>query len=147
MPTAARLAAAVCYALVAFFASEAFEPLLPDGTQTAGFSEINALFGAFAGWRGNGREVGLGYARAVTTSLITVATLVFYALVFHSVYQMIELAMHLYYANTMEAVIGTFELAGEYGMMIVKSPAVVATLLIGGVIASWITEWVNARWS
>ena len=96
MPTAARLAAAVCYALVAFFASEAFEPLLPDGTQTAGFSEINALFGAFAGWRGNGREVGLGYARAVTTSLITVATLVFYALVFHSVYQMIELAMRLY---------------------------------------------------
>lgn len=146
MPTAARLAAAISYALVAFFASESFTFLLPEGMDTSGFSPINMLFGAVAGWRGAGRMAGNGYGKAITSALLTIAVMLFYALLFHSVYQMIKKSMRLFYDDTMEAVIGAFELAGKYGMMIVTSPAVLGTLLIGGILAAWFTEWVNARW-
>jgi len=146
MPTAARLVAALAYGLVAFFATESFEPLLPEGSDTRWLSELNALFGAIAGWRGNGREAGKGYGPAVTTALVTTATFVFYALIFHSVYQMIKRALLMQYSDTMEAVVGVFELAGRYGMMMVKSPTVVGVLIIGGILAAWLTEWASSRW-
>lgn len=147
MPTAAHLVAAICYAAVAFFASESFTTLLPDGTDTAFFSELNAAFGALAGWRVNGRQAGRGMGPAVSVALITVVTMLFYMLVFHALYQMIQNALDLKYSDTMTAVVGMFQLAGEYAVMIATSGEVVGILAVGGLLAAWATEVAKRRWS
>ncbi|KAJ55832.1 hypothetical protein ACMU_08650 [Actibacterium mucosum KCTC 23349] len=146
MPTAARLIAAICYAAVAFFASESFTQLLPDGTPTDWFSEINAAFGAFAGWRIHGRQAGNPMGPAISVMLVTEVVGLFYVLVFHSLYQMIQNALDKKYGDTMEAIVGMFQLAGQYGKMLATFPEGIGILLVGGLLSAWATEAANRRW-
>ncbi|SMX34676.1 TrgA family protein [Actibacterium lipolyticum] len=147
MPTAARLIAAICFAAVAYFASDSFKVLLPEGTKTDMFSEINALIGAIIGWRVMGRVAGHGYRDAINSGLQTSATMVFYVMLFHSVAQMLKNSTRLNYDGPMEAIVGIFELAVEYGAMMVTSAEVMIIVIVGGILAAWMTEWVAARWS
>lgn len=146
MPTAARLAAAVLCAATAWLASRYFVQLLPEGTDAIWFPEVNAAVGVFVGWKVLGPLSGVGYSKAVNNALRAAATMFFYALIGHSVFQMIRLALRKSYDSPMEAVVGIFDEAVTYGLMALKSPEVVATMLIGAILAAWITEWVSARW-
>lgn len=146
MPTAARLVAAIGFGIIAFMASEFFEVLLPEGTRTVYFAEGNVIFGLFAGWRGIGREVGRGPSAAITQGLITTIAMVFYALLFHSLYQMIQNAFDMKYNDAAGAVIGVFELAVEFSTMMAQSVPLMVTLLVGGAVVSLCAEWANARW-
>ncbi|MGB8622384.1 MAG: TrgA family protein [Paracoccaceae bacterium] len=147
MPTAARLFAAIGFALVAFFASESFIFVLPEGTNPGPFSEINAALGALAGWRVMGRLAGKGNVAAVTTGFRTTVTMVVFALVLHSLYEMIRLSMKLRYDGPGEAITEFFQMLMDYGLMIVTSVPVVLILLIGGTLAAWLTEWAARRWN
>lgn len=147
MPTAARLMAAIGFALVAFFASESFIFELPEGTNTGLFSELNAGLGAIVGWLVMGRLAGRGYNAATTTGFRTTATLVFYALLLHSLYEMIRDSMKLRYSGPGDAISGMFEKIIDYGYLMITSAPVMIILLLGGVLAAWLTEWANARWN
>lgn len=146
MPTAARLFAALAYAAVAFLASEQFKPLLPEGMQTGYLSEANAAIGLLTGWFVMGRLAGEGYGRAVAQGVRTTAVMAFYVILAHSLREMYRLSMHMRYDGPMDAVIGIFENAMDYGAMIVTSPGVMGILLVGGVLAAWLTEWAARRW-
>ncbi|KGB81981.1 hypothetical protein JT55_10550 [Rhodovulum sp. NI22] len=147
MPTAARLVAALCFAAIAFLASDSYKPLLPTGTNTRLFSELNALLGAMIGWRVMGRLVGDGYQPAMASGLRTALTLMFYTLLVHSVYQMLKRSTRMVYDGVMDAIVSAFDLAVKYGTLMVTSPQVMAILLIGGVLAGLLAEWVSRRWS
>lgn len=147
MPTAARLFAAIGFALMAFFASESFIFELPEGTNAGWFSPLNAGLGAICGWLVMGRLAGRGYNAAMTSGFRTTATFVFYALLLHSLYEMIRDAMKLRYNGPGDAIIGLFEKIIDYGHLMITSPPVMAILLVGGVLAAWLTEWADARWS
>lgn len=147
MPTAARLFAALSYAAVAFFASESFKPVLPEGLGTGYLSEVNAVIGLLTGWFVMGRLAGEGYRRAVAQGIRTTAVLVFYVLLLHSVLEMFRLSMRMRYDGPMDAVIGMLEKAMEYGRLVVTSPEVMAILLLGGVLAAWLSEWAARRWN
>jgi len=146
MPTAARLFAALAYAVVAYVASEQFKPLLPDGLDTGWLSEVNAGVGLLCGWFVMGRLAGDGYGRAVTHGFRSTAVMAFYVLLLHSVLEMFRLSMRMRYDDPLEAVVGVFEEAMEYGRMIVGSPEVMTTLLLGGTLAAWLAEFAARRW-
>jgi hypothetical protein len=146
MPTAARLFAALAYAAVAFLASEQFKVLLPEGMDAGYLSEVNAVIGLLTGWFVMGRLAGEGYGRAVAQGVRTAAVMGFYVILAHSLREMYRLSMHMRYDGPMDAVIGIFENAMDYGMMIITSPGVMGILLVGGVLAAWLTEWAARRW-
>ncbi len=147
MPTAARLLAAIGFALVGFFASESYKMLLPEGTDVGHFSLINTGIGLISGWLVMGRVAGEGYRAAIAQGIRTSAVLVFYALILHSLMEMLKRSTRLNYDGPMDAVAGMFALAAEYGLLIVYSPTVMIILIVGGILAAWLSEWAAMRWS
>ncbi|TCO70626.1 TrgA family protein [Rhodovulum euryhalinum] len=147
MPTAAKLVAALCYAAVAWFASGAVVPLFPEGTDLGAFAQVNTGIGALAGWFVMGRLAGEGHGVAVASGLRTTAVFVFYALLFHAIYEMLRLATRMRYDGVMDALMGMVDLMGKYGLMVVTAPVVMGILLVGGVLAAFIVEWAAQRWN
>ena len=58
MPTAAKLGAAVAFAIVGWLAAMAYIPQLPESTNTTYFREITAFLGFVLGWVTLGPAVG-----------------------------------------------------------------------------------------
>ena len=147
MPTAARLFAAMGFALMAFFASEIYKPLLPEGTQTGLLTPVNTVLGALCGWMVMGRLAGGGYFAAAGSGLRTAAVTLFHALVLWSIYEMILRSMDLYYDGPMEAIKATMALIAEYFMLLVSDPQLPVVLLVGGVLAALFSEWASRQWA
>ncbi len=146
MPTAAKLVAAVMFALVGFLSAEAFKPQMPPGTQFGYFVPIVAAIGLAVGWRVMGRLAGQGYGAAAGFGLRTSITIVFWALLVFSIYRMVQLALSaMPYAGPMEAVVGIFDEAMKYGRLLWARDLLI-TLAAGGIVGGMATEWASRRW-
>jgi hypothetical protein len=145
MPTAAKLVAAVLYAIVGFFAAEAVKPQMPEGTQFGLFSVVVAAIGLGCGWMVMGRLAGRGYSAAVGSGVRTAVTIVFWGLLVFSIYEMLRQSMRMRYDGPMEALQGVLELMYGYGQVLL-APMVLGVLAVGGVLAALVTEWAKARW-
>ncbi|HCZ00475.1 MAG: tellurium resistance protein [Rhodobacterales bacterium RIFCSPHIGHO2_02_FULL_62_130] len=146
MPTAAKLVAAVMFAAVGFLAAQAYVPSLPEGTQIGFLREICAGLGLVIGWFVMGRLVGKGYVEAVGFGIRTSVTVLFWAVLGFSIYEMILRSTKMMYDGPMEALLGVFDLVIYYGKMM-GSPEFIGTLLIGGVLGGIAAEWAGRRWS
>ena len=144
MPTAARLAAAFAFAAVGFFAAELYKPGLPPETQWGRFTLICALIGLLAGWVIMGRLAGRGTRAALGNGLRTAAVMVFYAMVIFAVYEMILRSLRKRYGGVFEAVEGTFDIILIYGTGLLR-PEPLIVLVVGGMLAGLLTEWVARR--
>lgn len=147
MPTAAKLVAALLFAAVAWFASDAIVPQFPEGTDLGAFALVNTAVGALSGWFVMGRLAGEGYGVAAASGLRTTAVFVFYALLFHSINEMLRQATRMRYDGVMEALTGMVAFMGKYALMVVTAPVVMGILLVGGVLAALVAEWASQRWS
>lgn len=145
MPTAAKLAAAVAFALVALITAQLYIPQLPEGTKLGHFREITAAIGFVVGWMVAGPLAGRGYRAAAETGVRTAITVVFWALLGFSIYLMIDRSMKMMYDGPMEAVLGVFQLMFEYGRKMMV-PEVIGAVLLGGVLGGQFTEWAGKRW-
>ena len=145
MPTAAKLFAAFAFALLAFFAAEVYKPHMPEGTQFGYFSFVASLIGLVCGWRIMGPEAGRGNWAAVNSGLKTSASTVGLALLIFSTYEMLVLAFRPAYKGPMEAVVGIFDLAVGFFLMLLAWD-VLAVLLVGGALAGLLSEWAARRW-
>lgn len=145
MPTAAKLFAAVVFTAVGFLAAEAYKPGLPEGTQFGLFSLIVALIGLLCGWMVMGRLAGQGYGGAAGSGLRTSATLLFWALLVFSVYEMIQRSMKMRYDGPVEALVSVFGLMLQYGQLVLTVP-VLSVLAGGGVLGGWAAEFAARRW-
>lgn len=146
MPTAAKLIAAVCFAAVGWFAAHLYVPALPEGTQTGFIREIAAFIGLICGWRILGRLAGRGYGESMGLGLRTSVTIVFWVLVFASIYEMVKRSTKLRYDGPMEAVLGAFDIALGYGQML-ANPQMLAVLVLGGIVAGYAAEFAARHWS
>ena len=115
MPTAAKLFAAVMFAAVGFLAAQAYVPSLPEGTQIGFLREICAGLGLVIGWFVMGRLVGKGYVEAVGFGIRTSVTILFWATLGFSIYEMILRSTKMMYDGPMEALLGVFDLMIYYG--------------------------------
>jgi hypothetical protein len=146
MPTAAKLVAAVVFAIVGWIAANVFVPVLGEGIDVGAFRELVGALGLVVGWRVMGRSAGQGYQRAIGTGLKTVIVLVFFTLLLFSTYEMVQLSMKMRYEGPMDAVLDVFSLMLEQGLKMLV-PGVILVLAVGGVIGGILTEKASKRWS
>lgn len=146
MPTAAKLIAAVAFAMVAFVAAATFVPHLPEGSQIGLFREITAAIGFAVGWFVMGSLTGQGYGPAAGSGMRTAVTLVFFTLLGFSIHLMVKKSYKMLYDGPMEAVLAVFEIMLDYAQMMIQ-PDVLGVLAVGGVLGGVAAEWAGRRWS
>jgi hypothetical protein len=145
MPTAAKLIAATGFAILGYFAAELVKTHMPEGTQFGAFSMVCGAIGLLCGWLVMGGLVGDGWVKASGYGVRVSVTLVFWALLFFSIYEMVRRATKLRYDGPMEAITAVFAIAIEYGRVLI-APDVLALLLIGGGAIGVVAEWSSRRW-
>ena len=145
MPTAAKLVAALSFALVGWLAANAHIPALGAGAAYGAFREITAGIGLVVGWTVMGGVVGQGYAQAAGSGLRTSVTLVFFALLGFSTYHMILQSTKMVYDGPMDAVLGIFDYMMENGAEM-ATVGVLAVLGLGGMLGGMASEWACRRW-
>ena len=145
MPTAAKLFAAIAFALVGWIAAEVYKPLLSDGTQFGFFSEICAAIGALCGWLILGRFAGQGYATAAGVGARVALTIVFWALLGFAIQEMVLLSMKLRYDGAMEAVLAVFDIMLQKARLL-ADPRMIGVVLGGGALGGAVSEFAARRW-
>ena len=145
MPTAAKLIAAVAFAVVGWLAAGYYVLRLPEGTSTGYFREITAALGFVIGWLTLGSAVGRGYGEAVSLGLRTSLLLLAWALIGFSVDRMIIRSTKMTYKDVGEAVLDVPMLMLYYGKLMGSAPFI-ATLIIGGVLGGLAAEAAARRW-
>lgn len=145
MPTAAKLVAAIMFAVVSWFAAEVFKGALPEGMSAGLLSPVMAAFGAGSGWLVMGPLAGRGYGAAAGSAFRTSFTIVFLGVLLFALYEMIRRSTNLRYDGPVEAIQGMMELMWEYGAMLMR-PDVLAVMFGGGIVAGYVTEWAARRW-
>lgn len=146
MPTAAKIVGAICFAIFGYFAAVAVKPVMPEGTQFGWFLEISAFIGLLNGWFVMGRLTGGGVRAGIGSGMRTSITVVVWALLFFSIYEMVKRSTKMRYDGPMEAVTAAFGLMLDYGRLLL-TPEIIATVLIGGAIGGAVTEWAGKRWN
>lgn len=145
MPTAAKLAASVLFALVAALGAQAVKPQFSPGTQFGNFVWICAGIGVLVGWRVMGPRVGRGLATAAGSGIATSFVVVFWCLFVFATNEMVQRSIKGRYDGPFDAVIKGFGIAAEYAVILVH-PTVLGIVLIGGMASGMAVEWVSRRW-
>lgn len=145
MPTAARLVAAMCLALIAFIVSGQIIPLMPEGTDFGYFTLINIVLGVLTGWIVMGKRAGQGSTAAINNGITGVIVLLFWGLFVQGTYEMIHQAMRHRFDGPFEALMAIVKIGGEFGIAIMV-PTVIATLLVGGILAGFAAEYAAKKW-
>lgn len=145
MPTASKLAAALLFAVLGWITADLVKPLLEEGTPVGLFSPVAAGFGLLVGWVFVGRRIGSGQGGSVGIGLTGSVLLVFWVVLTFSGYEMTIRSMRLSYDGPIEALQGMFEQAVEY-LWMAAVPNVIGALVIGGIVAGWLTGAVARRW-
>jgi hypothetical protein len=145
MPTAARLIAALCLALLALVTSLQVVPLMPEGQDFGYFFHINIVLGLLTGWIYMGRRVGYGLVPAINNGLTGTAVMVLWALFIQGCWEMFDRAMRNHYGGPFEALLAILTLSIEF-FFVIAVPSVLLPLVIGGCLAGILAEATYRRW-
>ena len=146
MPTAGRLAGAIMFALYGWYAAGYSAQFFPEGNPPDLLIPVSAFIGLLIGWMMVGRRAGRGYNPAVGIGLSAAATFTFWVLFLLAFQQMMKNAMRRLYDGPMEAVVDTFDLMLEQSQDLLDV-GLIATVLIGGILSAWVTEYFGQRYS
>ena len=146
MPTMGRLVGAILFAGLAWYTSLLIIPLFPVGTNLGLFQEVNTFFGLIAGWTVAGSRAGLGYVAAFSYGLTALVAMVVMALFFNSSVFMVEQSLRKRYDGPGEAVTDVFQMFVDHAIMM-ATPEIIGTLLIGGIVGGLVTEFFGRRFS
>lgn len=146
MPTFGRLIGAILFGALAWYTTLLIVPLFPEGTDLGLFQEVNTFFGLFAGWTVAGPRAGTGYGASLSYGFTALISMVVMALFFNSFFLMIEFSLRKRYDGPGEAVTHVFELFFEHGVMM-STPEILGTLLVGGLVSGLVTEFFGRRFS
>lgn len=145
MPTAARLMAAFCLAVMGYILTQQVIALMPDRTNFGYFMQTNVAIGLVVGWVVMGRRVGRGPTSAVNNGFTGVIVLIFWGLAVQASYEMFRRAMGNRYDGPLEALTAIFELGAEFGTLMM-TPTIGITVVIGALICGALTEFAGSRW-
>lgn len=145
MPTAGRLAGAVIFGLFGWYLAGLSVSLFPESRAPAYWLPVVSFISLVIGWRVCGSRAGRGYNPAIGIGLTSAAAIAFCSIFAVAFNEMLSNALgNRYRDGTMEAVIDIFNQMIEFGMMFADT-TLIATLLIGGVICAWATEFFGQR--
>jgi hypothetical protein len=145
MPTGAKAMAAISFAVVGWLTANTYVPNMPQATSVGFLRELTALLGAIIGWRVMGNAVGKGYLRAVGSGWKTMIVLIFFALLFFGIWEMLQQSVRMRYEGPMEAILDVFKRMLDRSIPVLSVPVLV-TVAIGGGIAGILTENASRRW-
>ena len=145
MPTAARLMAAVCLAVVGYIISRMVMPLMPESTDFGYFIPLNICLGLVVGWVVMGRRAGRGTTAAINNGLTGVFVLMLWGVGLQAINEMVRLAMRNRYDGPLEAIVAVFQIGAEFAVMIATGPIGLA-LLISAVVSGLLTEYASRHW-
>lgn len=147
MPTAAKLVAAVTFAIVAFLAADQYAAVIPDGRPPGVLREVSAIVGLLCGWfiLGNFLMTPRGQVEAMGTGMRTSVTLAFILLMAFAVWDMLGRALDGRYRNPLESILDIFGRALVLGKPIF-TPGVLGVLLLGGLIGGALAHFASRRW-
>lgn len=145
MPTAARLVAAICLAVVAVIISRMVMPLMPESTDFGYFIPVNIVLGLGVGWFVMGKRAGRGTTAAINNGLTGMFVLMLWGVAVQAINEMIRLAMRNRYDGPFEAIVAVFQIGAEYAWLIATAPIGIA-LLISAVTSGLLTEFASRRW-
>lgn len=145
MPTAARLVAALCLALLAFVVSGQVKALYPPETYFGYFTLYNVALGLIVGWVTMGKRAGRGVTPAINNGLTGVAVLTFWCVFVQGCAEMVDLAMRNRYGGPFEATVDALRLALDYALVLVE-PNILVTMAVGAVLAGLATEAAKKMW-
>lgn len=146
MPTAAKLVAAVLIAALGYAVASViagyFEPHETEGA----FRYVSAACGLLIGWRFLGKRAGGGLSSAFGLGLSSAVALVLLGQVVFSGYVMIIRSLRKVYHGPFEALQGMVDIAIDNFDYLYHGDVLV-TLIVGGILAGLLTEFVARRWS
>lgn len=145
MPTAAKLVAAVSFAVLAWVSCIVLESVLPAGTRIGYAYEVSMVCAALIGWFVSGAAKRSSYAEAAATGLRTTTTTVVAALLVLATVTMWNNATRGRYRGPMDATLDIFSKFVDFGALLLPW-AMLGTLFFGGMIAGMATEWAGRRW-
>lgn len=145
MPTAAKLMAAICFAVVGWIMANYYLMNMPDA-ESLGPLRLGAMVaGAMIGWQVMGNAVGQGYVEAAGAGVRTAIFLAVAALFLLGLTEMLRNSVKLRYDGALDAILDVFQNMGKRstGML---SLGVFGTLLLGGIIGGLLSENAGRRW-
>lgn len=145
MPTAARFIAAIFFAATAYYVTNLAKPAFPEGTQLGLFTPWSMAVSFLCGWKVVGRLIGRGWTSAINTGLYGILVCVFFVTLLFSVNEMVKRSRDFRYDGPMEAVVGIFEIALDYGAYLLDTQILVA-LLVSGVVTGLVSEAAERKW-
>lgn len=146
MPTSSRLAAAICYAVLAWIVSGMVMAWMPERQEWGNFQPVNALIGLIIGWVVVGRRLRVDYVTAMGVGFTGMATTVFWCLFAHAFNEMLRLAFARRFDGPVEAIVAVFKITIEYATKL-GHVDILVTLIVGGMLAGVIAEYVDRRWA
>ncbi len=145
MPTAARLAAAVSFAIFGWYMAEVVTPFYPQENPPSFLIALTIALGVLCGWTVYGNRAGRGYIASIGTGLTAAIIFGFWTLLFVGFYEMIDRSLRRFYDGPMEALVEMFGLMADIGWTLAESPVVIS-LLVGGIIAALFAEYFAKRY-
>ncbi len=149
MPTSYRLVSALLYGALAWVVSAMVMEVMEAETQRQNFGNfqlVNTAIGVLVGWIIVGKRLGSDYVTAMGIGFTGMLTLVFWCLFAHAFNEMLRLSLARRYDGPVEALVSVFKLGIEYGGFLVHGQILVV-LILGGMIAGVIAEFVKRRWA
>lgn len=145
MPTAARVIAAIMFAILGYIIAGWVKPLLPEGQPTPYLYPVSTIVPALSAWKVVGRLIGRGWTNAINTGVYGMAVALFFTLLTFAIGEMVKRSMRFQYDGPMDAIVGMFGIVLEYGVLLL-TPHILATILIGGAITGIVAEWAENKW-
>lgn len=145
MPTAAKATGAATFAIVGWLVANAYVPGMSDAGAAGGFREYSAVIGVFVGWSVMGNSVGKQYIDSIGYGWKTVIVLVFYAILFISIYEMLRQSTRMVYDGPIEAILDIFARMLDRARALLTF-GVLTAMIIGGAVAGLLTEAASRRW-
>ncbi|MEM8775777.1 MAG: TrgA family protein [Pseudomonadota bacterium] len=146
MPTASKAIAGFFMVILAWFASQMYRPLMPEGTDFGWFNEVNMAIGLLTGWIVIGSRMGRGISDGISAGLTGVAAFVFWALFIQSFNEMLRLALESRYRGPVEAIVALFEIGIDFGSHLAHRPLIIL-LVVGGILIGFFCELIARRWA
>lgn len=147
MPTMAKLFGAASVAVLGYLVADKVGGHLPEEAQQVALRPLSAFFGLIVGWRFLGRRSGHGFKSAVGLGITSSIALLLICLTYFSGYEMIRRAMRLAYGGDPFAAIKDMVQIALESTEFIGHPDVIAYLLVGGILAGVLVDFVARRWS
>ncbi|MDB9838606.1 TrgA family protein [bacterium] len=144
MPTAARLTAAITFAIVGYFIYMTMVPLFGDDVIPTYLLPLCVISGIVCGWVFCGTNAH-GIQSGIGTGLTAVIAQAFWILLIMSFVRMIKLSLRLRYDGPMEAVVDVFTIMYD-SILLFATPTMGITVLVGGLIAGIVSGFMGKKY-